>query len=85
MGDDDRLQELEQRLQRLERRETAVDRSRRVMDDVMPRQTRDHLRNAGREQLLAVRTMLDHWIGRLGNDRSDAEDDKPSRETIRID
>jgi hypothetical protein len=84
MGDDDRMHDLEQRLQRLERRETAVDRSRRVMDDVMPRQTRDHLRNAGREQLLAVRTMLDHWIGRLGNDR-DADGDKPSRETIRID
>ena len=84
MGDDDRMQDLEQRLQRLERRETAVDRSRRVMDDVMPRQTRDHLRNAGREQLLAVRTMLDHWIGRLGNER-DADDDKPPRETIRID
>ena len=67
MAEDDRMTELEERLRRLEVRETAMERSRRAMDIAVPHQTRQHLRNAGRENLMAFRTLLDHWIDRLGD------------------
>lgn len=79
---DQRIAELEARLDQLEGRRTAVvERSRSAMNSVVPGETRQHLRAAGREQLLAVRSLLDHWIGRLRE-----ESDKPdrTRENIEI-
>lgn len=78
---DRRIAELEERLERLEERRSAAERSRSAMNTVVPSETRQHLRAAGREQLLAVRSLLDHWIGRLRD-----EPDKPDnpRENIRI-
>lgn len=78
---DQRIAELEARLDKLEDRRTAVERSRSAMNSVVPGETRQHLRAAGREQLLAVRSLLDHWIGRLRE-----ESDKPdrTRENIEI-
>jgi hypothetical protein len=84
--DDDRLARLEQRLDDLDRRsnsmERAMDRSRAAMDTMIPRETRKHLRAAGREQLLAVRSLLDFWVDRLGEkpEKSDG-----GRENIPID
>jgi hypothetical protein len=80
--DEDRVGKLERRLEELERRPTVRERGRGAMDLVMPAETRRHLRNAGREQLLAVRSMLDFWIDQLVE--SDAEPDQ-GREQIRID
>lgn len=79
---DERLHQLEERVEHLEERRSPVERSRSAMNVVVPSETRRHLRAAGREQLLAVRSLLDHWIGRLRD-----EPDKPdsSRENIRID
>lgn len=80
-GSDDRIEEMERRVERLEAREGAMDRSRRVAQSVVPAETRQHLKAASREQLLAMRSLLDHWIGRL---RDEPADEKPTRETIKI-
>jgi hypothetical protein len=72
---DQRMERLERRLDSLEQRTGVVDRSRAAMDMLVPNETRRHLRAAGREQLLAVRSLLDHWIRRL------RDDDKPAPET----
>ena len=82
---DDRMAELEARLARLERTPTMRERGRTLMDRVMPPEASEHFRNAGREQLLGVRSIVDHWITRL--DEADARADRSSRtrETIRID
>jgi len=80
-GSDDRIEDMERRVERLEAREGAMDRSRRMAQSVVPEETRQHLKAAGREQLLAMRSLLDHWIGRL---RDEPADEKPTRETIKI-
>jgi hypothetical protein len=57
---------------------------------IVPRQTRSHLRAAGRENLLAVRSLLDFWVNKMGEasgegSDSDASADRSSRENIPID
>ena len=87
--DDNRLADIERRLEDLDKRETAsekaIERSRAAMNSMIPPQTRQHMRAAGREQLLIVRSLLDHWIEKLGD--GSAKEDKPdsSRENIPID
>jgi len=58
------------------------------MDSVLPDETRRHMRAAWRENLLAVRSLIDYWADRL-NDAPNSSDDSPSanggRENIRID
>lgn len=74
--DDDRLARLERRLDELDRRNTsleramdkAMDRSRAAMDTIMPNETRRHMRAAWRENLLAVRSLIDFWAERLADD-----------------
>jgi hypothetical protein len=78
----DRIEKLEQRIDQLEWRRRASERSRAFMDSVVPEETRDHLRAAGREQLLAVRSLIDHWIGRLERRPTDG---RGGREDIPID
>lgn len=80
--DDQRIEQLERRIDELEERRSSVQRSRQAMNSVVPPETREHLRAAGREQLLAVRSLLDHWIGRL---RDEPEKSESTRENIRID
>lgn len=95
--DDGRLERLERRLDELDQRsstmermlETMLDRSRQAADMIVPHQTRNHLRAAGRENLLAVRSLLDFWANKLseaddGTD-SDAPADQSTRENIPID
>jgi hypothetical protein len=79
-----RLAELEERLARLEGEPTLKERGRRMMDRVMPPEAGQHFRNAGREQLLGVRSIVDFWIRRidLAESRSRAD---AGRETIEID
>ena len=92
--DDNRLDRLEQRLEELDRRSSAMeramdkamDRSRQAVDMLLPQDTRRHLRAAGREQLLAVRSLLDYWVNRMGDDGdAPAPSNSNSRENIPID
>ena len=73
--DDERLARLEQRLDELDQRSTAMERamsrSRAAMNSVVPKETRRHLRAAGREQLLAVRSLIDYWVDRMDDDGRD--------------
>lgn len=92
--DESRLEKLEQRMEELDRRSTsmeramekAMDRSRAAMNSVLPSETRRHLRAAGREQLLAVRSLLDYWVDRMA-DKSDkvGANSGADRENIPID
>jgi hypothetical protein len=87
--DDNRLADIERRLEDLDKRETAtekaMERSKAAMNSMIPPQTRVHMRAAGREQLLVVRSLLDYWIEKLGE--KSAKDDKAEqgRENIPID
>lgn len=84
--DDDRLARLEQRFEELDRRsnamERAMDKSRAAMDTMIPSETRKHLKAAGREQLLAVRSLLDYWVDRLSEEPAKGNGE---RENIPID
>jgi hypothetical protein len=85
---DQRIEQLERRLEELERRgssmERALERSRVAGQAIVPEETRRHIRAAGREQLLAVRSLLDHWIRRANDDAAE-EGGGSSRESIRVD
>jgi len=78
------MNDLERRLGLVEVRQGALERSREVMSVVMPAETRRHMRAAWRENLLAVRSLLDTWIDRLDENRADTVDDD-GRESIPID
>ena len=79
-----RLSELEARLARLERAPGLRERGRGLMSRVVPAEASHHFRNAGREQLLGVRAIVDFWI-----DRIDAVEERSGsgvhRESIEID
>ena len=79
-----RLAELEERLARLEGEPTLKERGRRMIDRVMPPEAGQHFRNAGREQLLGVRSIVDFWIRRIDDAESRSRGDA-ARETIEID
>lgn len=90
--EDERLERLERRLNELDQRSTAMeramdramDKSRAAMDTLLPTETRGHIKAAGRENLLAVRSLLDYWINRLG-EAPPRESSNGSRENIPID
>lgn len=79
-----RIAELEERLARLEGTPGLRERGRRMMDRVMPPEASRHFRNAGREQLLGIRSIVDFWIRRIEDAESRARADQ-ARETIEID
>ncbi len=81
---DVRIAELEARLAKLEGEPTLKERGRRMMDRVMPPEAGRHFRNAGREQLLGVRSIVDFWIRRIDDAESRSHGDA-GRETIVID
>ena len=80
-----RIAELESRLARLETSTGLRERGRDLMGKVAPPEAGQHFRNAGREQLLGIRSIVDFWIRRieLAEERADAG--PASRETIHID
>ncbi|HKB28328.1 MAG TPA: hypothetical protein VKC59_04850 [Candidatus Limnocylindrales bacterium] len=82
-ADDDRIAEMESRLARLEGSPSLRERGRTLMGRVMPDEASQHFRNAGREQLLGIRSIVDFWIRRIDAMESRATDD--SREKISID
>jgi len=83
-GGGDRLGELEARLARLEGSPGLRERGRGVMARMMPAEAGEHFRNAGREQLLGVRSIVDFWIRRLDEMDTRASRSSTERETIEI-
>lgn len=83
-GADARLAELERRLAELEGEPSLRERSRKMVDRVMPPEASRHFRNAGREQLLGIRSIVDHWINRI-DDAETRSSDSTSRQRIEID
>ncbi len=74
-----RIAELEERIRKMEQRdEYGVE---RLMRKLLPDDARSHLRAARKEQLLAARSMLDHWIKRAESASSEAP---RRRESIRV-
>lgn len=60
-----RIADLEGRLRRGERRDSIETAFWALMHNVFPEETRKHMKAAGREQLLAARAYLDHWIRKM--------------------
>jgi hypothetical protein len=81
---DPRIAELEERLARLEGTPSLRERGRTMIDRVMPPEASRHFRNAGREQLLGMRSIVDFWIRRIDDAETRAGGDA-GRETISID
>ena len=81
---DERMAELESRLAKLEGAPGLRERGRGMMARVMPAEAGEHFRNAGREQLLGVRSIVDFWINRLDEADSRAAGRSRERETIEI-
>ena len=77
-----RIADLERRLPRGERRDSMETAFWAVMRNVFPSETRRHMKAAGREQLLAARSYLDHWIAKM--DEAHAEEKPPVRESIEV-
>jgi hypothetical protein len=84
LSKDERLAELESRLARLEGTPGLRERGRGLMSKVMPPEASEHFRNAGREQLLGVRSIVDHWIARLDEADTRAARGSRERQTIEI-
>lgn len=64
-----RVAELERRLRRMESRRMPTFRS--LLREMLPPEVRGHLRAAQKEQLLAARAFLDHWIERAERERAE--------------
>lgn len=75
----EKLQQIEERLERIEREERPRS-LREVIGRLVPREVRQHLRAARREQLLAVDAWLHHLIQRL----EEEERHEPGRGRRRI-
>jgi hypothetical protein len=84
LSKDERLAELESRLARLEGTPGLRERGRGLMSKVMPPEAGEHFRNAGREQLLGVRSIVDHRIARLDEADTRAARGSRERQTIEI-
>jgi hypothetical protein len=56
-----RIRELETRLREMDE-ERLRTRGRALVDELLPPESRKHMREAWKHNLLAVRSVLDHWI-----------------------
>lgn len=89
-----RTAELERRIAELERRtpRAMIQEGRSgfeeafwaVMHTMFPEEARKHLKNAGREQLMAARVYLDRWIERLDEREAAEADSRRRHETIEV-
>jgi len=84
MTPEQRITELEDRLASLEGSLSLRERGRDMMDKVMPPEAGRHFRNAGREQLLGMRSILDFWIRRIESAEQRAAGKDAARQTIEI-
>jgi len=62
---EERLSELDARLARLEGGPGYRERGRHLLSRIMPPEAGRHFRNAGREELLGIRAIVDFWIDRI--------------------
>ena len=62
-----RVKELEARLSEMEE-ERSRWRAGALMDELFPQESRKHMREAWKHNLLAVRSVLDHWIEKQDGD-----------------
>jgi hypothetical protein len=76
---EEKTEEMERRLEALERRLARSERPSAMeaafwafMHNLLPEEARTHMKAAGREQLLAARAYLDHWIGKLEADEAES-------------
>ena len=76
-----RIADLERRLPRGERRDSVETAFWAIMRNLFPSETRSHMKAAGREQLLAARSYLDHWIAKM--EEAHAEE-KATHESIEV-
>lgn len=81
---EERIAELEARLGTPEGSVSLRERGRDMMDRIMPPEASRHFRNAGREQLLGMRSILDFWIRRIESAEDRAAKADASRQTIEI-
>jgi hypothetical protein len=56
-----RIKELEERLREMDEDRLRI-RGRALVDELFPPKSREHMREAWKHNLLAVRSVLDHWI-----------------------
>ena len=77
-----RMEALERRVPPMERRESMETAFWAVMRNLFPGETRKHMKAAGREQLLAARSYLDHWIAKM--DEAHAEEQPAPHESIEV-
>ena len=61
-----RVKELEARLSEMEE-ERSRWRAGALMDELFPQESRKHMREAWKHNLMAVRSALDHWIEKQEN------------------
>ena len=64
-----RIKELEARLSEMEEERTRW-RARALMDELFPQESRKHMREAWKHNLMAVRSALDHWIEKQENGKT---------------
>ena len=79
-----RLRELEARLARVEGGPGYRERGRHLLDRVMPPEASRHFRNAGREELLGIRSIVDFWISRIDDAERRAAPEATGRERIDV-
>jgi hypothetical protein len=75
-----RIAMLEERLAEVEEQTESAEPFDRLFADLIPAQARSHMRAARKEQLLAARSFLDHWIDRL--DRKPLPKERKRKESI---
>jgi len=69
---EDRMAVLESRITELERDTSLRARGRGLLDRIVPPEASQHFRNAGREQLLGIRSIVDCWIRRIDDSENRA-------------
>lgn len=79
-----RIAQLEQRLRRTESRTAAETAFWALMHNLFPDEARKHLKAAGREQLLAARAYLDHWIGKMDERENAGSSNGARHESIEV-
>lgn len=77
-----RIADLEARLRGGDKRASIETAFWALMHNVFPDETRKHMKAAGREQLLAARAYLDHWIRKM--DGAQDQDGAMDRESIEV-
>ncbi len=77
-----RIAVLEERIAELEAQGGVSDPIERLLGEKIPPEVRAHMRAARKEQLLAARSFIDHWIDRL--DRKPVAHERRRRESITL-